>query len=246
MLCTIRNIKGLSFPVITIHTGILVTFAGVVISSFGYVATINVYEGDTVGTVYRWDKEKDMPLGVDLTVKKINLEYYPAPVKVGVMKGDLKYKLFELKTGDRFQLDQYSVEVVSLDFVSNNLKINVFDGDHYIGYAETAGTKNLPDGFPYDFVLVAYVNSPLKKVWVDLALSRDASVVAEGKSAVNDPFSWNDLNFHHVNVDYDAYGNPYAGIQITYDPGLNYVLSGFVVLGIGSLLYLHRKLRGRR
>ena len=61
ILCTIQRIKTLAKSVIIMHLGILLTFAGVVISSFGYIATVNVYEGDKVDTVYRWDLEKDAP-----------------------------------------------------------------------------------------------------------------------------------------------------------------------------------------
>jgi hypothetical protein len=242
ILCTVQRIRSLAKPVIVIHTGILVTFAGVVISTFGYIATINIYEDSSMDTVYRWDKEKDMPLGVDLKVKNIHLTYYPFPVKVGVLRGEEKVGLFELKTGASFPLENFEIKVESLDLPSKNLRVSVLNEGHSIGSAETDGTSDLPADFPYDFKLVAYQDSPLRRAWVDLEISKDEQILAKGTSEVNSPLTWGKINFHFTKLDYDPYGNPYAGIQITYDPGLPYVYAGFIFLGIGCLMYLRKRL----
>ncbi len=246
ILCTIQRIKTLAKSVILMHIGILVTFAGVVIGSFGYIATVNIYEGTNVDTVYRWDLEKDEPLGAELTLNKINFDYYPFPVKVGVLRGDEKVGLFELKTGESFQLEGYTIKPETVEFPSKNLKISIFYGDQVVGSANTAGTNNLPGEFPFDFRLVAYKTPNLKRMWVDLALSKGSEVVAEGTSEVNGPLKWNSISFHNTQVDVDEFGNPYAGIQITYDPGINYVYAGFLLLAIGCVMYAMRRVYAYR
>lgn len=240
ILCTVQRMKTLSMAVIVIHLGTLLTFTGVVISSFGYVATVNIYEGTSVDTVYRWDLEKDAPLGVDLKVKKVNVTYYPIPIKVGVLRGAEKVGLFLLKTGESFNLEGYDVRADSMEFPDENLKLTVFKENSLIGTAETAGTNNLPEDFPFEFRLVAYQDPHLMRAWVDLVISQGPEVLAEGTSEVNAPLSWDQLSFHHTAINADSFGNPYAGIQITYDPGLPYVYSGFVVLAIGSIMYMLR------
>jgi hypothetical protein len=247
VLCTVQRIKTLTKAVIILHVGVLIIFTGVVISSFGYVSTVNIYEGTKVDKVYRWDIKKDVPLEVDIMVKKINVQYYPVAVKVGVLRGQEKFGLFVLKTGESFQLEQFTVKTDALELMqAPKLNLSVYSGDDLIGTADTLGENTLPTDFPYAFKLVAYQNPSLKRVWVDLSLSKDSEVVLEGTSEVNHPLTWGKFSFYNTKVDTDKYGLPFAGIQITNDPGVPYVYAGFVVAGIGSLIFLFKRLYGYR
>jgi hypothetical protein len=245
-LCTVRRIRSFSKAVLVIHIGVVVTLAGAVISSFGYVATANVYEGSSVDAAYRWDVKREMPLGFDLTVKKIHLQYYPVPVKVGVLRGTEKFALFVLKTGESFSLDPYTVKAEAMEFPSEKLSLSVFLGGRLVGTADTEGTRNLPPDFPYDFKLVAFKNPALKSEWVDMMVSNGSGVLRQGTSGVNSPLTWEKLNFYNISADADRYGMRFAGIQITYDPGKPFVYWGFAVIGLGSGMYFVRKVYGYR
>ena len=245
VLCTVKRLKTLSRPVLIMHSGVILTLAGCIATSFGYVATVNVYEGDRTDLVYRWDKKQDVPLGAELVVKKVNREYYPIPVKVGVLRGEEKEGLFVLKTGESFDLKNYRVKVESLEFPAENLKLSVFDQGRLIGTCDTASASALPPGFPYVFKLVAYQNPSLKRLWVDLALARNSEMLAEGTSEVNSPFQWNGLYFYNTLVDRDAAGTVYAGIQIVRDPGRPYVFAGFAIMGLGAVLSFIRRFYGK-
>jgi hypothetical protein len=242
LLCTLKRLKTLSMPVLILHGGVILTVIGSVISSFGFVATVNIYEGTSVNKAYRWDIKEDISLLMDLTVKKINIEYYPIPVRVGVLKGEKRAGLFELKTGESFNLEGYTVNADTLELPSENLRLSVFNQGHLIGAADTSGGRDLPADFPYRFVLVAFKNPHLKRMGVDLKLSRESEIIAEGSSEVNRPFKWQGLYFHHTSTGRDRYGIPFAGIQITKDPGRPYVFLGFSVMGIGAVLYLGRRI----
>lgn len=244
LLCTVRRWKSLSAPVMILHAGVILTLAGCLLTSFGYVATVNVYEGSTVNKVYRWDLHADAPLGMDLAVKRVHREYFPIPVKVGVLKNNEKNALFTLKTGEGFNLGDYRVVADSLEFPAENLKLSVFQQGRPVGSADTAGASNLPPGFPYAFRLVAFKNPSLKRMWVDLELSMDSRMIAEGISQVNSPFTWEGLCFYHVKTDHDANGMPYAGIQIVKDPGRPLVYLGFAVVGAGAVLSSLRRFYG--
>ena len=241
--CTLRRWKSLPVQVIIMHAGGILILTGSLISSFGFVATVNISEGTSTDKVYRWDRKADTPLGMDLSVKKVNIEYYPLPVKVGVRKGKEKVGLFELKTGGSFNLDKFRVRADSIEFPEENLKLSIFDDERLIGSVNTVGDSSIPRDFPYEFVLVAFKDPIVKRAWVDVALQRGAEIIAEGVSEVNGPFKWNDLRFYNTNIDRDKYGFLMAGIQVVRDPGRPYVYSGFCILGLGAAAYLVRRLQ---
>jgi len=242
LLCTMQRLRSLSKPVLVMHGGVILTLAGCIATSFGYVATVNIYEGSVVDRVYRWDQNRDVPLGMDLAVNKINREFYPMPVKIGVLRGQAKDRLVTTKTGETFALDTYRVKVGELEYPSENITLSVFEKDRLIGSYNTSGPTDLPTDFPFAFQLVAYRNPVLKRMWVDLLLTRNSEKVAEGISEVNNPFQWEGLYFYHTQVDRDAAGQQYAGIQIVRDPGRPYVFAGFAVMGLGAVLSFNRRL----
>ncbi len=245
-LCTIQRIKTLSWPVLVIHAGIIIVFIGGWISLFGFVATVNIYEGEISETVYNWNEREDVSLGADIMVKQLHEEYYPVPVKVGVLKNGEKKELFRLKTGESFLLEGYDIVVGSLDISAETLKLGVFKDDTFIGSADTLGESDLPAYFPFEFKLVAYVDPVIKRTRVDLALIKDHETVAEGSTKVNGPLHWNGMNFYHTETNRDKSGKPYIGLQITYDPGVETVYTGFSVISFGAVFYIGRKLRGSR
>lgn len=245
-LCTVQRIRSLPWPVLVIHAGIILTFIGGGISSYGFVATVNIYEGGLADRAYRWDIERDISLGVDIMVKKLHEEYYPVPVKVGVLMDGVKKGLYQLRTGESFHLERYRVKVDSIDIASRSTTVSVFNGNEYIGSASTLGSDNFPAGFPYAFKLVAYADPVIKKTWVDLALLKDSEIVAEGKTEVNGPLHWNGLSFYHTATDRDESGNAFVGIQITRVPGIYVVYTGFCIISFGGIFYILRRLRGRR
>jgi len=71
-------------------------------------------------------------------------------------------------------------------------------------------------------------------------------VVAEGKTEINNPLKWNGLSFYHTATNRDEYGNIFVGLQITKDPGLPYVYTGFIIVACGGTFYLLRRMRGLR
>ena len=240
ILCTLRRFRSLPKSVLVLHLGVIITLAGCVLTSFGYVATVNIYEGTTTGQAYRWDTQRDEPLGMDLGIRRIHREYYPIPVKVGVLRGTEKVSLHTLKTGENFTLDGYTVKVDELDLATEVLKLSVLRDGVPLGACDTAGLNALPPDFPYQFKLVAFMNPVLKRLWVDLRISGQDRQV-DGVAEVNHPFKWNGLYFYNTQVAVDDAGTPYAGIQIVKDPGRPLVFAGFLVTSIGGVMAYGRR-----
>jgi hypothetical protein len=245
ILCTWQRYNSISKSVLVVHSGIIVILVGSIVASFGFVATVNLYEGSVVDHVYRWDRKADVPLGVDMELRKIHWEFYPMSVKIGVLKGLNKEKIFELKTGESFDFNGYRVAVGPVEYNSENLVISVFERGRRIGTFNTlSGSNDLPVDFPYSFKLVAYKIPKLKRQWVDLALRDTSVVVAQGTSEVNGPFQWGGLYFFNTQVDRDKNGVLYAGIQIVRDPGRWLVFSGMVIAAIGAFMATFRRWHG--
>ncbi|MDD2364841.1 MAG: ResB-like family cytochrome C biogenesis protein [Desulfuromonadaceae bacterium] len=242
MLCTVRRYRSLSWQVLVVHAGVIVTLIGCVVASYGFVATVNLYEASMVDRAFRWDKKGDFPLGVNLELKKINWEYYPMPVKIGVLKGVAKEKLFELKTGESFDFNGYRIAVGAVEYNTENLKLSVYKNVSKIGTFNTLSSiSDLPPDFPYSFKLVAYKTPKLKRQWVDLRLKDLSGVVAEGTSEINSPFQWGGLYFFNTLVERDKNGVAYAGIQIVRDPGRWLVFCGMTIVALGACLTTFRR-----
>lgn len=240
VLCTIRRFKSLAKSVLVLHLGVIVTLAGCVLTTFGYVATVNIYEGTAVNRAYRWDLQRDEPLGIDLGISRIHREFYPIPVKVGVLRGEEKVSLQTLKTGESFSLGGYDVRVDGLDPAAAVLRLTVLQRGVPVGSCDTEGNGTLPLEFPYRFKLVAFMNPVLKRLWVDLRVATQGEY-KEGVAEVNHPFMWNGLYFYNTQVNADAAGNAYAGIQIVRDPGRPLVFAGFLIASIGAVMAFGRR-----
>jgi hypothetical protein len=247
IVCAIRRFKSLSRPVLFIHIGCIVTLAGVLISTLGYISTVNIHEGSSTDIAFRWNVEKDVPLGFGLAVNGIHRNYYPINVKVGVLKEDKKHDLFSIKTGESFELENYRVMADRLELTSQNLTLQVYgEDDRLVGAYSTGGGNSLPEDFPYSFKLVAFQEPMLKRVCTDISILQDNKVIANGVAEVNHPFIWNGLRFYNTSTGIDPAGRFYAGIQIVRDPGILYVYAGFSIICLGALFDLKRLFRKKR
>lgn len=246
LACTARRIASLPRGVLAVHGGVILTLAGAAASGLGSVATVNVYEGVAVSDAYRWDLKADAPLGFDLLVKRIGREYYPTPVRVGVLRDGEKVGLFTTATGGSFDIGGFRASVVALDPSAKNLRLAISRGGRPVGTVDTCQAQRLPGGFPYSFVLVSYQTPRLKRMWVDLRLSQGERILAEGRSEVNAPLHAAGADLFHVQTARDASGRSYAGIQVVRDPGRVAVFAGLILLCLGSLLTVADRFRGRR
>lgn len=244
VICTLSKLKTLRRSTLVIHLGSIIILAGGLISTFGFIATINIYEGGTVDTVYNWNMEEDVPLGYELQVARINMDFYSLGVRIGVLKNGQKADLIETRTDDSFVFGSYRIQVDRLDPFARVAYLTVESGDgKLIGSLSTDGQRSLPSEFPLDFKLVAFQDPHVKRMWVDLELFKEGDLVVSGTSEVNHPLRWKGMKFFLTQIAFDEMGKSYAGIQISKDPGVPYVYTGFIVLCLGLFLSLKRWIR---
>ncbi len=240
-LCTIRRWRSLAATTLVVHGGVLVVLAGGVMTATGYVATINIYEGESSGTVYRWDLKKDAPFGREIRVARINTEFYPVPLQIGVMKGDSKHSLQTTKTGESFSLDGYQIRLDRFDPWKEVVFLTASRDGKKIGTADTSGASNLPADFPYSFKLVAFKDAVIKRFWIDMELLENGRKITSGVTEINKPFNWNGIDFFNTQISLDEAKRPYAGLQIVRDPGKYVVYTGMVILSVGAVAAWYRR-----
>jgi len=242
-ICTAKRWKTLSRPTLIVHAGVLIILAGAFLTGQGYVATINIYEGGSSHTVYRWDLQKDILFNQEIRVKKINTEFNPVPLRIGVMKGAEKHALKTVKTGESFPLDGYSIKAERFDPWREVVTITVMKDSKLIGSADTLGISSLPADFPFSFKLVAFQDAVIKRFWIDLEFLENGHVVTSGITEINHPFNWNGLDFFNTEISLDAEKRAYAGIQIVNDPGKRVVYSGMFILSVGTIAAWYRRFK---
>jgi len=241
LLCTIKRWNSLAFSTLVVHTGVLIVLAGGVLTSTGYVATINIYEGESSKTVYRWDLKKDAPFATEIRVAKINTEFHPVPLQIGVMKGEEKHSLQTSKTGETFTLDDYRIKLDRFDPWKEVVFFSVSRGNEIIGTADTSGASTLPGGFPYSFKLVAFKDAVIKRFWVDIELLENGRKLMSGVTEVNSPFNWNGIDIFNTQISLDEAKRPYAGLQLVRDPGKYVVYAGMFILSLGTIAAWYRR-----
>ena len=241
LLCTVTRWKSLAKSTLIVHCGIILIFVGAMFSLFRTVATVNIYEGDSTNSAFRWDLEQDLPLGLTAKISKINTEFYPTLLKIGVLRNGSKFALETVKTGDNFKLDDAIITVERLEPWKKSAYLTVRKGSKIIGTAYTEGVSTLPEEFPYQFKLVKYQNANIKNFSVDMELLRNGKVVTSGRSAINHPFHYEGMSFYNTSISADDRGRPFAGLQIVRDPGTKIVFSGMALTCLGAVLAFFRR-----
>lgn len=239
-LCTLTHWRRLPTSVMLIHSGVLVIFAGSLLSRAGFIATVNIYEADASSRAFRWDRQEDIDLGFTLRVNKIHRDYYPLPVRIGIIMDGTPVKLVEVTTGASFQWASYHIEALALDPITPALTLAITspNGARTISTV-TKGTSQGQQGLVLQ--LVAFKTPVIKRCWLDIDIISNAAAPFSGQAEVNRPMIWHGLRFYHTATSADPYGKPYVGIQIVNDKGIPLVYLGCLLVCLGNGLFLAKR-----
>lgn len=241
LACTISQWRRLSSSVLVIHAGIIVILSGGLWGNLGFVATVNIHEGGSTATAFRWDRQQDIPLGFTLAVTRINREYYPTSIRIGIVTDGNPVELCELMTGESVHCAGLRVEALTIDPAGPKLTLAVTPPG---GPTDEVVAATTLDSQKTGTVvqLVAFKTPALKRTWVDLTIiAAENGGLVKGQAEVNRPFIWKGLRFFHTASGSDPSGQPYAGIQIVRDQGIPLVYAGFALLVLGNILLLIKK-----
>lgn len=246
-LCTLQAVSRLRLPVLLIHAGfVIVCCGGIVRWTLGWVATVNLYEGMTVDAAYRWDRERDLPLGFAITLERIGFEFHPARLRVGVLKNGEKYRLVTTAEGEGFDVDGIRFAVDRFDPENRSISVTMTPpGGSRVSLPPSEFPTMTSGGVQYGFRLVAWRTPDLRRSWVDLTVRSPSAPELTGSSEVNAPLRFQGVTIHHTANDADQSGRPFAGLQIVKDPGRPVVFTGMVLVSAGGVLLPFSRRRRR-
>ncbi|RMF45251.1 MAG: hypothetical protein D6751_07665, partial [Deltaproteobacteria bacterium] len=223
------------FAALVMHGALLLIMAGALASHFGFVATVNVYEGDHTTVAFDWDRKADRDLGFTLQVDRAQLIFYPIDLKVGAIDpatGGV-VKEWQVSVGDVFDLERggYSVRVDAFDPLDKVLSLTLLRaGREQRKLSSRAGVKDL-SGLVEGVVLypLAFRDPVLKQYRSEVRLLEQGEVVRQGVIEVNRPLVHRGVAIYQTAWNRDDRGRPYVGFQLSRDPGEPLVWGGCVL-----------------
>ncbi|GAB4553606.1 MAG: hypothetical protein Tsb0017_05170 [Geothermobacteraceae bacterium] len=232
------------FAALVMHGALLLIMAGALASHFGFVATVNVYEGDHTTVAFDWDRKADRELGFTLQVDRAQLIFYPIDLKVGAIDpatGGV-VKEWQVRVGDVFDLERggYSVRVDAFDPLDKVLSLTLLRaGREQRKLSSRAGVKDL-SGLVEGVVLypLAFRDPVLKQYRSEVRLLEQGEVVRQGVIEVNRPLVHRGVAIYQTAWNRDDRGRPYAGFQLSRDPGEPLVWGGCVLFMFAFFAHL--------
>jgi len=231
------------FAVLVVHGALLLVMAGALLGGLGYVATLNIYVGDSSSVAFDWDLQRDRPLGFTLRLDAADLVFYPIDLRIGLIDpatGDV-VREYTTREGKFLELPVagYRVEVVRFDPFSSTLSLKIYHQERFLrDYVVTAGVRD-PDNRVAGYLIypLAFRDPVLKQYRSRVSILEAGKVVRQGTIAVNHPLVYRGVAIYQTAYSRDEDGHPYAGFQFSRDPGEPLVWVGCVLFILALLAH---------
>lgn len=231
------------------HLSIIVVLVAAALQAlFSFVGTKNIHVGVPESRTFDWRSGRDVPLGFELVVEALTMSYFPVQAKIGVIDDATGQRLVLLTVREEAvtaALDgSLSLRDVRLDTASKSLElVAVQDGKQSAVRLSTEenGPSTAVAG-KFRLSLVAW-RRDLREVLGQVAIREGGQVVLRDQLRVNSRMRHRGWNFYLTAWGRDEYGNDFAGIQVTRDPGavLFWIGSVLFSLGLPAFLVLRRR-----
>lgn len=233
------------------HAAVLVILAGAAAKGWaGFIGTQIIPVGTASDTVFAWGSRRDVPVGFTIAVTEQQTDYYPYRARIGVGRAATgeRLRLLELTEGrpQRVPGEDLEITVGALDRQAGVVGVSArAQGSGGELFLETkAGGRTTGTFENYTLTLVAF-RQTVKTVRSRVAIREDGRGVADGWLEPNARLSHRGTSLFQTAYGVDKFGNPYAGIQVTRDPGAPLFWAGCVLfcLTLPAFLYLRHARR---
>jgi cytochrome c biogenesis protein len=237
LLATKRSWVFFGFPLV--HLAPLFIVAGAFWGSVGgSISTQNIHVGSITESVFEWGTNKQLELPFAIGLTDFHLHYhYPLKLRVkALVQDDADGPVITTKEGEEFAIPgtDYSAVVESFDNVEDNMYYTIKSGDTRWG----PFSKGMEEGAPLTLRPEAFKGEVKQGEAIVTFFGADRAELFSTVIAVNSPATLMGYSVYLTAWGDDSEGLPFAGFQITRDPGQVPLWIGAVFLSLGIFVIL--------
>lgn len=216
---------------------LLVLVAAAVESLFSFVGTKNMHVGVPESMTFDWRAGHDVPLGFETVVEALGLTHFPAQAKIGITDAATGQRLGLLTVREGAGVETLGGSLafrnVRLDAESSALHLDARQDTGVTAVRFSTAVKGPSEAVvgKYRLTLVAW-RRDVREVLSRVAIRERGQVVRREQLRVNDRIRHRGWNLYLTAWGRDEYGNDYAGIQVTRDPGAILFWCGSVLFSV--------------
>lgn len=238
-----RRVRGLTFA--GIHLGVVLLVSGLAVDGlFGFVGTKNFYQGVPESSYLDWRSGRQESFPYTIEVTRARTRYHPLNLQVEVRDGrGNPVGVYTVREGATFLAGNTGIAVTPRRFERESGTL-VFDAS--VGGRSTKDLRAAVSGVPveggYVVAPVAFADpEPMEHV-AAVRFFPAGGPPEDREIRINAPAVYDGTTFCLVAIGEDRYGNPYAGLQMTREPGGPMFWAGALLFGLS----LAGRLRGKR
>ncbi|MBI5419441.1 MAG: right-handed parallel beta-helix repeat-containing protein [Deltaproteobacteria bacterium] len=218
-----------------LHLGLVLLAAGMILDGlFGFVGTKYYYVGVPESSYFNWREKREKSFPFKVEVAGMETRYHPLNLQIGVKDATgNKVGLYTVREGVPFAAGKTGIVATPrrFDIETKTLLLDAgLGGQRMSGIQATAEIPARIEG--YAITPVAYANPEPAEYVARVRFRSPGGAVAQEEIRINHPVLFSGVYFCLVDVSADKYGNPYAGLQMTREPGEKLFWTGALLFGL--------------
>lgn len=221
-----------TYSIIGLHVFIVALLIVAGLSSYlGFLGTVNVYEKKSTDICFSWKEKKDVYLPFTISINSANIDFYPMPLKL-LVEDRVTGDNLEIVTseGGTFSFKDYKIKIFKAIIEKKTIIFYLMKDGMQIGPFE----NQYMDNERYlNIKFLAYQEPLPKQYYADITVGNNEKNIRK-QISINNPLNFEGYNIYLIDIGSDQFGFPYVGLQITYEPFINFIwlLSFFIILSL--------------
>lgn len=204
------------------HFGIILLAAGMILDGlYGFIGTKYYYRGVPDSSYFDWRKNREESFPYKVEVVGTETRFHPLDLRIGVKDpAGGRVGVFTVREGIPFDAGGSGIRVTPrrFDRATETLILDAeFDGRKSGALSASAAVPASVKG--YAVLLLAYAEPQASEYIARVRFLPAGGPPVEKEIGINRPAEFAGTSYCLVDLGADRYGNPYAGLQMTREPG---------------------------